>query len=71
MPELERKIGHQVESVRLDDLLIYLPTCFLETVGEEDEDSGYDTDSTGHHHGSFLKLSGNDERITYGCVRVT
>uniref|UniRef100_A0A0D3C7T1 NPH3 domain-containing protein n=1 Tax=Brassica oleracea var. oleracea TaxID=109376 RepID=A0A0D3C7T1_BRAOL len=41
MHELERRIGY---------------SRFLERVDEEDEDNGYDIDSTGHHHGSFLKV---------------
>ncbi|XP_018486217.1 putative BTB/POZ domain-containing protein At3g08660 [Raphanus sativus] len=72
--ELESRIGQQLESVSLDDLLIpnsvgreesvydvdtvhRILTCFLERVDEEeDEESGYDSDSTGHHHGSLLKV---------------
>ncbi|CAH8283457.1 unnamed protein product [Eruca vesicaria subsp. sativa] len=70
--ELERRIGQQLESVSLDDLLIpsvgnegsmydvdtvyRILSCFLERVDEEDEDSGYDSDSTGHHHGELLKV---------------
>ncbi|KAH0922576.1 hypothetical protein HID58_022594 [Brassica napus] len=50
LPELERRIGQQLESVRLDDLLIPY------RVDEEDEERGYDKDSTGHHHGSLLKV---------------
>ncbi|KAF3541738.1 hypothetical protein F2Q69_00019673 [Brassica cretica] len=38
------------------DTVYRMPTCFLERVDEEDEESGYDTDSTGHHHGSLLKV---------------
>ncbi|CAH2054494.1 unnamed protein product [Thlaspi arvense] len=69
--ELERRIGQQLETVSLDDLLIpcvqnedsmydvdtvhRLLTCFLERIDEEDEDSGYDSDSTGQH-GSLLKV---------------
>ncbi|KAF8098813.1 hypothetical protein N665_0257s0027 [Sinapis alba] len=70
--ELEGRIGQQLETVSLDDLLIpsvgnegsmydvdtvyRILTCFLERVDEEDEDSGYDSDSTGHHHGELLKV---------------
>ncbi|KAG2315453.1 hypothetical protein Bca4012_066268 [Brassica carinata] len=71
--ELERRIGQQLESVSLDDLLIpsvgreesmydvdtvyRILACFLERVDEEDEEStGYDSDSTGHHHGELLKV---------------
>ncbi|KAG5382269.1 hypothetical protein IGI04_033739 [Brassica rapa subsp. trilocularis] len=58
LPELERRIGQQLESVRLDDLLI--PSVGREEsvhrVDEEDEERGYDKDSTGHHHGSLLKV---------------
>ncbi|CAF2222463.1 unnamed protein product [Brassica napus] len=66
------KIGQQLESVRLHDLPIpsvgreesmydvdtvyRIPTRFLERVDEKDEDNGYDTDFTGHHHGSLLKV---------------
>ncbi|ESQ49207.1 hypothetical protein EUTSA_v10020370mg [Eutrema salsugineum] len=69
--ELERRIGQQLETVSLDELLILsaqnedslydvdtvhrILTCFLERIEEEDEDSGYDSDSTGHH-GSLLKV---------------
>ncbi|CAN8260045.1 unnamed protein product [Cochlearia groenlandica] len=69
--ELERRIGQQLETVTLDDLLIpsvrneesmydvdtvhRILECFLESVEEEDEDCGYDSDSTGHH-GSLLKV---------------
>ncbi|KAF3549825.1 hypothetical protein DY000_02006245 [Brassica cretica] len=38
------------------DTVYRMLTCFLERVDEEDEESGYDTDSTGHHHGSLLKV---------------
>ncbi|KAG2294989.1 hypothetical protein Bca52824_041658 [Brassica carinata] len=70
--ELERRIGQQLESVSLDDLLIpsvgreesmydvdtvhRILACFLERVDEEDEESGCDSDSTGHYHGSLLKV---------------
>ncbi|KAJ0249512.1 putative BTB/POZ domain-containing protein [Hirschfeldia incana] len=70
--ELERRIGQQLESVSLDELLIpsvgnegsmydvdtvhRILACFLERVDEEDEESGCDSDSTGHYHGSLLKV---------------
>ncbi|WZZ32004.1 hypothetical protein YC2023_015405 [Brassica napus] len=38
------------------DTVYRMLTSFLERVDEEDEESGYDTDSTGHHHGSLLKV---------------
>ena len=38
------------------DTVYRMLTWFLERVDEEDEESGYDTDSTGHHHGSLLKV---------------
>ncbi|KFK38267.1 hypothetical protein AALP_AA3G091600 [Arabis alpina] len=69
--ELERRIGQQLETVSLDDLLIpsvqneesmydvetvhRILTCFLEKIEEEDEECGYDSDSTGQH-GSLLKV---------------
>ena len=71
MHELEHRIGQQLESARLDDMLkpsvgreesiydvdtVYRILTLSWEVDEEDEDNGYDTDSTGHHHGSFLKV---------------
>ncbi|CAL9220069.1 unnamed protein product [Arabidopsis halleri] len=69
--ELERRIGHQLETVSLDDLLIpsvqnedsmydvdtvhRILTCFLERIEEEDEECGYESDSTGQHS-SLLKV---------------
>ncbi|KAL1193791.1 putative BTB/POZ domain-containing protein [Cardamine amara subsp. amara] len=69
--ELERRIGHQLETVSLDDLLIpsvqneesmydvdtvhRIVTCFLERIEVEDEECNYDSDST-EQHSSLLKV---------------
>ncbi|XP_010486408.1 PREDICTED: putative BTB/POZ domain-containing protein At3g08660 [Camelina sativa] len=69
--ELEHRIGHQLETASLDDLLIpsvenddslydvdtvhRILTYFLERIEEEDEECGYDSDSTGQHS-SLLKV---------------
>lgn len=69
--DLERRIGQQLETATLDDLLIpcvrnedsmydvdavqRILTCFLERIDEEEQDCGYDSDST-CHHGSLLKV---------------
>lgn len=70
--ELERRIGHQLEIASLDDLLIpsvqyedsmydvdtvhRILKCFLERIEEEDEEYGYDSDSTGQQQSSLLKV---------------
>ncbi|XP_010464475.1 PREDICTED: putative BTB/POZ domain-containing protein At3g08660 [Camelina sativa] len=69
--ELEHRIGHQLETASLDDLLIpsvenddslydvdtvhRILTFFLERIEEEDEECGYDSDSTGQYS-SLLKV---------------
>ncbi|XP_023642168.1 putative BTB/POZ domain-containing protein At3g08660 isoform X2 [Capsella rubella] len=69
--ELEHRIGHQLEAASLDDLLIpsvenddslydvdtvhRILTFFLERIEEEDEECGYDSDSTGQQS-SLLKV---------------